>query len=497
MADDPSERSADFAAMAPYWQKVDALLGGEAAMREAAETFLPRFPDESPSAYRLRTGAAKYTAIFQDICEALAARPFAAPVALSDTAPSELTTFAADVDGRGNTLHVFAAESFYAAVARGLDWILVDYPADVPVGATRAEERRRGARPYWVRYAAPDVLAVYTAMIGGREEVVHARLREPARERAGFSETTREQIRIFDRTATDAGWGPPTVALWQRIERNGQQEWVEVEEPRPITLDTIPLVPFLTGHRIGGSWQIEPPMRGAADLQVTHYRQESALEWAKVMTAFPMLAGNGVTPETGEDGAPKPVPVGPHRVVYAPDGGTWRWIEPSAESLRFLAEDVKQTARELRELGRQPLTAATGNLTVVTTAYAAQKGNSAVAAWALSLKDALERALDLTARWLRIEGGAEVRLDTDFDAGLGDDDGFAHVLALRERGEISRAAAIHEAKRRGLLDAHYDPEADLAALLGEIEEEDLPPPDPSGAEETEGTPPSEGAADAA
>ena len=40
-------------------------------------------------------------------------------------------------------------------------------------------------------------------------------------------------------------------------------------------------------------------------------------------------------------------------------------------------------------------------------------------------------------------------------------------------------------------------EADLAALLGEIEEEDLPPPDGSGAGEAEGTPPSEGAADAA
>jgi hypothetical protein len=44
----------------------------------------------------------------------------------------------------------------------------------------------------------------------------------------------------------------------------------------------------------------------------------------------------------------------------------------------------------MRNLGRQPL--ATANLTVVTTANVSMKAHSAVQAWALLLKDALEQA---------------------------------------------------------------------------------------------------------
>lgn len=99
------------------------------------------------------------------------------------------------------------------------------------------------------------------------------------------------------------------------------------------------------------------------------------------------------------------VPVGPKSVLFAPpagDGthGEWDFIEPSAASLTFLAKDVEATEKQLRELGRQPLTAQTGNLTVVTTDFAAQKGNSAIQAWCLNLKDALEEALRLTCLWL-------------------------------------------------------------------------------------------------
>ena len=227
-------------------------------------------------------------------------------------------------------------------------------------------------------------------------------------------------------------------------------------------------------------------MADAADLQVELFQQESSLKYAKIMTAYPMLAGNGVSPPLGDGGEPATVPVGPHAVLYAPpDGqgtsGSWQFIEPSATSLRFLADDIKETIKELRELGRQPLTAQSGNLTVVTTAFAAQKGNAAIQAWALNLKNALENALKFTALWLRTpDFEPKVMIDTDFDLGIGDDDTFTHVLALRSGEEpmISREQVIHEAKRRGILTPDYDGEEDLETLLAELgadqESDELP-----------------------
>lgn len=116
-----------------------------------------------------------------------------------------------------------------------------------------------------------------------------------------------------------------------------------------------------------------------------------------------MLTGNGITPPVDEKGNTVMAPIGPSVVLYAPpntDGGQhgeWKFIEPNASPLKFLAEEIGKTEQQLRELGRQPLTAQTGNLTVVTTAFAAQKGNSAVQAWALNLKDCLEQALAYTS----------------------------------------------------------------------------------------------------
>lgn len=478
----PADTSSDHDAMAPYWKMVETMLGGARAIRNTPD-YLPKFPQEREKDYEFRRKHAKFTNIFRDIVENLAQRPFSKQVQLSEKAlPEDMATFQEDVDGQGNHLHVFAGETFFAGIASAIDWLLVDYTSGVPEGATRAEERALGARPYWVRIPASSMLAVYSDIVDGREQFTHARFLEPSIEREGWGEVYKKRVRVLNRESLNGGgYAPATYEVWE--EQKGDQgkiEWVQIVPPTPISIGVIPLVPFITGRRLGSSWQVHPPMRDAAELQIEHYQQESALKHIKALTAFPMLAGNGVNPPIGDDGKPQPVPVGPQSVLYAPpggdggNGGEWAFIEPAAESLRFLAEDIKETAKELRELGRQPLTAQSGNLTVVTTAFAAQKGNAAIQAWALNLKDALEQAFDLTARWLGIEFEPNVLIDMEFDLGLGDDESFTHVMGLRQNGEISREATIHEAKRRGILDADYDPDEDLTGILGDLEDDDPP-----------------------
>src|SRR4030095_6548482 len=107
----------------------------------------------------------------------------------------------------------------------------------------------------------------------------------------------------------------------------------------------------------------------------------------------------------------------------------------------------KERERQLRELGRQPLTADSGNLTVVTTAFAASKGNSAVQAWVINLKDALEQALQLPARWQAESVEPEVSVHTDFAIDMESDQAGTVLLEMRRHKDISRAALIEEAKR--------------------------------------------------
>src|SRR4029450_13985197 len=190
-------------------------------------------------------------------------------------------------------------------------------------------------------------------------------------------------------TVTAVG-APTFVLMEERKDATSSESKWELIDQGALAIDVIPLVPLIPGRRMGGSWRFVPPMQDAAFLQIEHYQQESGLKYASDNTAFPMLAGNGVSPPTDPTGKPVTAPRGPKRVLYAPPpqtgtgvvSGSWDFIEPTGTSLTFLASQLKERERQLRELGRQPLTADSGKLTVVTPAIAASNGNAAVAGWA-------------------------------------------------------------------------------------------------------------------
>lgn len=484
MADEkPDTPSGDYAAMSPYWDMVGTILDGAAAMRNAREKYLPKFPNEAQPDYDFRCKNAKFTNIYRDIVENLASKPFSKECKIIDgTASTDIVALAEDIDGQGNSLHVFASDTFFRGINNAIDWIFID-KAPVPENATRADEKAAGVRPYWVHVPAKNLLAVYSDTVEGKEAIVHARVLEVESVRDGFEEVTKTRVRELNREKMDGGgYGPATFRLWEKIKAEApglKSEWIVISEGA-IAIGEIALVPYITGMRIGASWQIVPAMQDAAYLQIEHFQQESNLKSVKGQACFPMLAGNGVSPPTDDAGNAITVPVGPHAVLFAPPNGEgqhgeWKFIEPSAQTLQFLAEDIKSTEQQLRELGRQPLTAQTGNLTVVTTAFAAQKGNSAVQAWALNLKDALEQAFMFTAKWLNDETSQpEVYVHTDFAIEMESDKAPDFLLKMQERNLISREALIVEAKRRDFLSPEYDAEADQEQILKEMPSDPQP-----------------------
>jgi hypothetical protein len=495
---EPDSRSSDFEEMSCYWRKVDALLGGVDTMRKAG-AYLPKFPNETDTDYKFRLSNAKFTNIFGDIVETLASKPFGTEIAVTGVS-ARIEPFIENIDGRGCHLHQFAAQSFYAGLAYALDWIFVDYTKDVPVGATVAQEAEIGARPYWVHVPAQQMLAVYSEMIAGVETIVHARIAECSVQRDGWGETKREFVRVLDREVARDNLGnalsaaPAIWELWEEVQRpdargQTQKEWVR-RDGGSISIGVIPIVPFVAGRRLGSSWRIKPVLKAAAELQVEHFQQESALKYARELTAFPMLAGNGVTPPTDTEGNPKGVPVGPKTVLYAPmdqDGnhGEWRFIEPSAESLRFLADEVKATEEALRELGRQPLTAQSGNITTVTAAFAGDKAISVIEALKLNFKDTLENALAFTAKWIGEADSGVVEMSSDDALDLRDDDGSGDLVEMRKNGDLSQETLWSEFKRRGKLSSNFDADQERQRLLDEV------PGDPTAEEEAAavGSPP--------
>lgn len=468
-----ARRSKDSEAMVPYWDLTDDLIVGEEAVKARGMKYLPSFPNEIQTDYNFRLGTAVFTNIYGDIVETLSSKPFEKEVALVEgegtektSIPESIREFIENVDGDGTNLTGFAAHTFYNGVNSAVDWIFVDMP--VSDARTRADEKAAGIRPNWSHVLGRNVLEAKQTMIGGEFVWSYIRIWEPG---------DTNYVRILSRVGDVATW-----ELWkERTNRMGGKEYLRVDQG-VFSINVIPMVPFITGRRDGKRYFFFPAMRSAADTQIKLYRQESAKQYVETLTAYPMLAGQGVKPEKNADGTPKPIGVGPGRVVYAPptgDGGsgTWQFISPTADVLNFHKENCKETTQQMRELGRVPLTAQSSNVTVITSAAASGKTRSAVGAWALNLKNALENALVYTCMWLGISDtqySPEVYVYTDFDAFLENAEDLQALATARTAKDISQETYWDELKRRGVLSDDFDKDQERERLLEELPgEEDL------------------------
>ena len=144
-----------------------------------------------------------------------------------------------------------------------------------------------------------------------------------------------------------------------------------------------------------------------------------------------------------------------------------KYCEPQAGSIAQLRANRKDLQDEMRLLGLQPLLPAKGLIqaTATGTAINARKAHSAVQAWALGLKDALEQVLDLMARWGGVSGRAGVLVHTDFEVTLRGSEDIGELRAMRALGELSRRSYWGELGRRGFLGPQFDPQRE-EDLLG-------------------------------
>ena len=467
------ETSADYTAMLPYWTKVDALIQGADAVRRLGRKLLPQMPEETDKNYDYRLKNARYTNIYRDIVENLAAKPFTKEVSLANAnVPDVFKAIVENIDGSGSHLNVFSNNVFFDGINSGITWILVDYP-EIPQGVTLAEERAIGARPYWVQIAAKDMLWVESAVIKGREEVVYAKIHEPrmGRDQKGQDQLI-DRVRILLRDKIDGDYGPARFEIW---ERENVGNWRIVSQG-DISIGVIPLVPFYTGRRRGSSWQVIPPLSGVVDAQIEHYQEETQYKHTRQMCAFPILVGSGIDP-VDSNGKRVVVPIGPNTILYAPpypDGnggqnhGTWNFIEPQTASLKLLSDEIDKIEQKMRELGRQPLTSGSTGLTQVAAAFASQKAASAVQAWSFILKDALENCFVLTAKWLNIEFEPSVYVNSDFAIEIGEDKQPDILLSMQKDGLISRDTLWSEMKRRNILSPEFEASIESERLLNEL-----------------------------
>lgn len=473
--------------MQGYWQLIDVIRGGAEVIRTEGEKYLPRFQNETVTEdangrrydpYDKRRQHAPFTNVYEDISKNLASKPFAKELTLKEGTPQVYLDLSENIDGQGNNLHVFSEEVFSFGIDYAISWILVEFSKATPrldgQPLSKAEESAQGLRPYWVHVHATRLLAVYSDFVNGMEQIVHARIDEPTTKLDGYIERTVQRVRVINRAPIEwdlagkpSAYAGPEWALFEQVidPVDNTGAWKLIDSGF-YTIPVIPLVPFFTGRREPAKWIINPPLRGLAFMQVEEYQQESNLKTVMELTCFPMLSGDGVTPDENN----KKIPVGPRAVLFggsSVDGrpGSWHFIEPSSASIKTLMDKLDNTRSEMRDLGMQPLTMQ--NLTVITTGQVAVKANSAVQAWVVRFKDSIEQCWTLTAMWLGRSDAVEVDVFRDFNAALDTGQSWLAAWNMRQNKDLSHESLIDVAKRFGYLSDNFDIKINDEQLAGE------------------------------
>lgn len=474
----------------PDWIKIRDILGGAEAMRmkrvemkgacptdpnspNAAQNtarmvnpYLPRFALESDYDYNMRVAHAPFENHFFDALDAVCDKPFTKPVVLrGDDVPEPIKEFACDVDGQGTTQHEFAHGTFKEGAAFGIAGIFVDYP-ELPEGSTLADQRNMKARPYWIMVQAEDLLTFRKSSLHGRQYISELRFVQRREDDSGSIMRILRTVRIYRHDGVSA----PTWETWLE---QGDASWTMTGQGTLKGVTSIPFKEFFTGRRDIYTGKIISPMNALADLQITHFRQNTNLQRALDNAGFPMLCGNGIAPEIGPDGQPVPLQTGPGAVIYAPPmvGTTgkppeWAYLEPKGDSIKALMENLDRIVAAIDKLGKAPLVKSTGRVTATSDAISAAKGHATAEVWAGLLAKAMSAAYDFTAQYLGITLAKPIEVEINTDFGI-EDGNIADATEIRNwimTGKLSTETGWEELQRRAVLSSAFDPKKERQRL---------------------------------
>lgn len=453
--------------MAPRWDKINSLLGGTEAMREAGTKYLPQHFREFDDDYNERLECSILFNVFELTVDALSGKPFTEPLVLEDDVPEVIRTdYAEDIDLQGNHIDQFSAMVFRDGLSKGLTHILVDTPAIEP-GQTRtlADERSAGIRPYMVHVQPENVLAADAIRIEGREVLTHVRLYEAETERLGFAEVVVEYIRVFDLAVADDGklFVQMTRYKKEKRKRGGKPQWV----PQG-TVDTdhdhIPLHTFYANRK--SFMTSKPPLMDLADMNILHWQSFSDQINVLKVARFPILAASGV-----EDDGQSETTLGPRNVLHleAPES-RYYYVEHQGAAIEAGRKSLEELVDQMALYGATLLRRRPDRETATSRSIEEKEQTAPLQKMALAFKDTLENALKTMANLIGQEDGGSVKIHTDFGFDGGDVVDLQTLQVAYKDFAISRETFQRELVRRGILSEEFDAATDLTALKKEIEE---------------------------
>ena len=275
----PAYESKAYSEMAAEMQIVRDFCEGLRCVRSKGKTYLRQFPAEKREAYEYRLAQGLIFNDTERTLQSLVGRVFRKEPTLGEDVPeiirgreakegqAEVEGQAENIDLAGSHWTVFAKEVFTDAMRDGHAFILVDMPPALTEGATLADERATGRRPYWVRYTKDQAINWASETISGRQRLTQITFKECTVERDGdFGEKEVERYRVLR---------PGSYQLWKKVKGKDGKETLVPDGEGPTSLYEIPLAVIYSNRT--GFLQSKPPLEPLAQIECARYNKYSDL----------------------------------------------------------------------------------------------------------------------------------------------------------------------------------------------------------------------------
>lgn len=430
---------------------------------EKANCYLPIEPKEPENDYLTRLLRSNFERFFGESVETFAG--YLSSFVTEDLAPS-IEDALDDVDFKGNNLEVFLKQADELAVRDERCYILVEHPRRPENINNLAEERSLNLRPYLVLIEAMQIVNWKTNPYG---EIL--------------------QVTIEQSVETDNGtFGSKTVTHY-RVLRPGQWQVIAEEDGKYFlvdegvtSLDFVPLVPYSVSPKTKDPFKGDPPLYSLAEMNLTHYRKRSDLDWIVHKANQPMLNikelemyRDGVAPNEEQPS----VIIGPNTCLWNVDA---RYVEPAGTAIASSQTDLKEL--ELR-MEYRTLQFLSGSVASNRTATEMSLISSPVQANLASMARAKESSVERIFRyWQQYESASilpsRIVVDEKILQESMPSDRAQFLLSVRSAGEMSRKTFLSELRRGKILTKDFDVDAEVE-LLTEEEEANKPaiPRDPA------------------
>jgi hypothetical protein len=452
MANDVSFQRAEYQKAAPKWDMVRTLCEGEAAVKEAGETYLPNPVVAGTTTESIREAAAVYArykerALYVNIVGRTRTSLVGAVFRKSPklTTPPNLEYMGADCDGSGVSIYQQSQAALSEILATGRSGLLVDYP-DTGGAASVAETRAGLIRANIVHYNADQIINWQFATVGGKHVLVRLVLAETAEDVDGFAVAAVEQRRELSMIE-----GAYNVTLWRKNKDKVWEIYAGPMQPKMSTGQSWTQIPFCFIGATNNDANIDhAPLYDLACVNRKHYQLGADWYNALYFAGQPQPAMTGLTEEWRDWIKKEGVVLGSRSILPLPVGGAYQLVTCPADTA--IQKEMGDLVGQMVSLGARLIQKGEASKTATQSAGEQEVSHSIVSLAAENVSQAYTAALQFAQGFAGGTGQCSYAMNGDISALTLDAALIAALVGARMSGDIPKSDLIRFFQRLNLID---------------------------------------------